>query len=275
MRWTILLILLATFVLYGEKNKKPPLPSPEPVIVDNIPKTSFAFSPDGEKIAISYWKDGGVHIYVKTLNSGEMKKITNIQGDHPSWSPRGDRLVFNSFDPETLSSRIFLVTAGGHGLKDTGREGESPVWSPLGDLIALTYQHNIWTMNIDGSDFRFLTMEGFNVHPSWSPDGKKIVFSSDGSIAIVNVRTGNITEVLKEKAWAGYPVFSPSGDKIAFVSTRTGQYDIWIINLSDKSLKQITCDLYREFNLEWRPEGYIYYLREEEGVSNIWRVKVE
>lgn len=269
-----LFIFLLAGSLFSQENSSP-LSTPEPFLLDNTPKTGFSFSPDGKKIAISYWKEGGIYIYVKTLNSGETYRVTNIQGEHPSWSPRGDRIVFNSFNPETLSSRIYLVTERGRSLKDTGREGETPVWSPLGNLIALTYQHNIWTMNPDGSDFRFLTMEGYNTSPSWSPDGKKLVFASDGNIMIVNVKTGFLTEVLKEKPWAGYPVFSPQGDRIAFVSTRGGEYDIWIINLTNKSLTQVTQDSAREWNLEWRPEGYIYYLRKDQGVAEIWRVKVE
>ncbi len=273
-----LYLVISSALLSAEESKKDSssLPEPQPVIHDIFPKTSFSVSPDGKRIAVSMIKEGReVFLYIFDLQTREYRRITNIPAEHPSWSPEGRRIVFSSFNMENFTSKIYIINADGSGLQDTPQEGYQPSWSPLGNLIALTLQHNIWTMNVDGSNLKFLTMEGYNESPSWSPDGKKLVFSSDGSIAVVSVKTGFITDVFQEKAWCGYPVFSPSGERIAFVSNRGGEYDIWSVDLEGKNLTRITQDQAREFSLQWRPDGYIYYLREEKHITTIWKVKAE
>ena len=274
-----ILLTFLSFPLFPQgKGNIESLPQSEPVTNDNFPKGSFSFSPDGKKIALSMCdkgKSARFYIYVVNLGTGASQKMTNIPGEYPSWSPDGRKIVFSSFNMESFTSKIYIVNQDGSNLRDIGREGYNPSWSPCGNLIALTYQHNIWTINIDGSNLKFLTMEDYNDYPSWSPDCKKIVFSSDGSIVMVNVRTGFIKDVLTERAWAGYPVFSPDGGKIAFVSNRDGEYDIWIIDLDSKTLKKVTQDKARESYLQWGQDGYIYYLREENKIYNIWRVKIE
>jgi len=268
--------ILSSSFLFSQEKEKVLASSPQPVTQDIYPKSSFSISPDGNKIALSMIKEGEEEsLYILDLRTKEYRRITNIPAEHPSWSPEGRRIVFSSFNIENFSSRIYIVNADGTGLKDTPQEGYRPAWSPLGNLIALMLQHNIWTMNVDGSNLKFLTMEGYNDYPSWSPDGKKLVFSSDGNIATVSVKTGFITDIFKEKAWCGYPVFSPDGEKIAFVSNRGGEYDIWSVNLAGNNLTRITQDTARESFLQWRPDGYIYYLREENRIYNIWKVKTE
>ncbi len=226
-------------------------------------------------MALSLFREGKITIWVENIGSGRLFPITNIPAEHPSWSPDGRRIVFHSIDPETFTSTIFIVRDDGSRLREVRKGGVNPAWSPVGNKIALSFQNNIWIVNTDGSNPTFLTLEGYNDFPSWSPDGKKIVYCADGELAMVDIKSGIIEEILKDRYWKGYPTFSPDGSKVAFVSNRGGRYDIWIVGVDGKGLERVTDDPEREFYPQWLKEKEIYYLREEGKIRNVWKVVLE
>ena len=74
--------------------------------------------------------------------------------------------------------------------------------------------------------------------PFFSPDGEKIVFAAnridyDGHIDIwiMNRDGTNQRQLTFDEAEDNYPFFSPNGKKVVFASTRTGAFDIWMLEL--------------------------------------------
>tara|TARA_Y100000591_G_scaffold241569_1_gene212294 strand:- start:316 stop:1653 length:1338 start_codon:yes stop_codon:yes gene_type:complete len=154
-------------------------------IVGNFPGMTFAprFSPDGKKIIMSFAKDGNSDIYSMDLNTRVVEQITKHPSidTSPSFSPDGKFIAFNS-DRSGLQ-QIYVMRNDGTGVKRiTHGKGiyGTPVWSPRGDLIAFTKVRKgkfyIGVMRSDGSGERLLTENFYQEAPSWSPNGRVLIF---------------------------------------------------------------------------------------------------
>ena len=154
-------------------------------VVGNFPGMTFAprFSPDGKKIVMSFAKDGNSDIFTMDLETRVVERITDHSSidTSPSFSPDGKFIAFNS-DRSGLQ-QIYVMRSDGSGVKritfGNGIYG-TPVWSPRGDLIAFTKMRKgkfyIGVMRTDGTGERLLTENFYQEAPSWSPNGRVIVF---------------------------------------------------------------------------------------------------
>ena len=154
-------------------------------VVGDFPGMTFAprFSPDGKKIIMSFAKDGNSDIYTMDLESRIVERITNHPSidTSPSFSPDGKYIAFNS--DRSKYQQIYVMNKNGKNIKrisfGKGLYG-TPVWSPRGDLIAFTKLHKgkfyIGVMRTDGSGERLLTENFYQEAPSWSPNGRVLIF---------------------------------------------------------------------------------------------------
>jgi len=154
-------------------------------VVGDFPGMTFAprFSPDGKKIIMSFAQDGNSDIYTMDLESRVVERITDHSSidTSPSYSPDGKYICFNS-DRSGLQ-QIYVMRSDGSNVKritfGKGLYG-TPVWSPRGDLIAFTKVHKgkfyIGVMRTDGSGERLLTENFYQEAPSWSPNGRVLIF---------------------------------------------------------------------------------------------------
>jgi Tol biopolymer transport system component/C-terminal processing protease CtpA/Prc len=96
--------------------------------------------------------------------------------------------------------------------------------------------------------------------PSLSPDRKQIVFVSGGDIWTVPAAGGEAQLLVSHPATESKPLFSPDGQKLAFVSTRTGNGDIYVLTLGTGALKQVTFDDALDELDGWSRDGkYLYF----------------
>ncbi|MBD1173116.1 Tol-Pal system protein TolB [Pelagibacterales bacterium SAG-MED03] len=154
-------------------------------VVGDFPGMTFAprFSPNGKKIIMSLAKDGKSDIYTMDLTNRLVERITNHPSidTSPSYSPDGEYIAFNS--DRSGYQQIYVMKSNGSDVKrisfGNGLYG-TPVWSPRGDLIAFTKLHKgkfyIGVMRTDGSGERLLTENYYQEAPSWSPNGRVLIF---------------------------------------------------------------------------------------------------
>jgi Tol biopolymer transport system component len=178
------------------------------------------WSPDGKFLAFAAKRGGrDVIVIVDVARNREVKRIDlQLSGvTTPSWSPDGKQLVFTGYD-------------GG-----------------LSDLFVVSR---------DGSNLQRLTEDKYaDLHPVWSPDGHTIAFATDRGgktdfktlnignmrIALYDLDTGSI-QVLDQMDQGKNvsPQWSPDGASIAFVSDRSGVSNIFLYELKNKALYQLT-----------------------------------
>lgn len=155
-------------------------------LLGSFPGMSFApkFSPDGRYAIMSVAVNGVTDIYKIDLQTMQQTKITN--GNYidtsPSFSPDGSHVTFSS--DRSGKSQIYVMDKnGGNQKRISFGDGSyfTPAWSPRGDFIAFTKilkgHFHIGVMRPDGSGERILT-EGYMVEaPSWSPNGRVLIYT--------------------------------------------------------------------------------------------------
>ncbi len=213
-----------------------------------------ALSPDGNSIAYSSDQSESFEIYVKQIIPGGREIQLTSDGQQnfqAAWSPDGRRIAYYSKN----RGGIWLVPAVGGVPTRLTEFGSAPAWSHDGSVIA--FQSNpivdlgagarnalppstIWTVSSQGGTPTQLTQigspPGGHGAPSWSPEGKRIVFEADdfltSSIWTVSVN-GNDLKQITDPYYAGSsdPVCSPDGESIYYVHNLM----LWRIPVSSTS----------------------------------------
>jgi Tol biopolymer transport system component len=263
-----------------------------------------ALSPDGSQVAYFSEKDFYfVDLYLAN-DSGKVKRRILKSGissnyetyrfinSQANWSPDGKFLAFAA----KRGARDVIVIVDVERNKEVKRievklNGvTTPAWSPDGQQLVFTGYDgglsDLFVVRRDGSGVRRLTEDKYaDLHPVWSPDGKSIAFATDRGeetnfktldignmrIALYDIDTGSI-EVLDhmEQGKNVSPQWAPDGQSIAFVSDRNGVSNIFLYELREKSLYQLT-DFYTGAQgitplspvLSWAPQAdrlaFVYF----------------
>lgn len=115
--------------------------------------------------------------------------------------------------------------------------------------------------------------------PGISPDGSTIAFSSGGDIWTVPASGGDARLLIAHPAFESRPLYSPDGKWMAFNSNRTGNGDIYILNLSTSELKRLTFDDGNEDVSGWSPDSkYVYFSTASHDINamrDIYRVHTD
>ncbi len=250
--------------------------------------------PEGEKIAyMSADISAGFYnwdIYLLDVDRRLSQQVTDgTQYErYPSWSPDGRYMVYHSnqrgsydlyiYDTENEETQSLTPSVGSQAYNEA-----MPQWSPDGELIAYhsneTGTYNLYLTDSEGS---FSAQVSFNnrdtgnaIRLSWSPDGKRVVYASENFMGGMNLWIADLAEVLSahpsdplpgtpltdsefENDW--FPTWSPDGEQIMFVSSRTGDQDIYIIDADGENLRNITdTPTVEETQPIWTPDGRIVF----------------
>ena len=140
-------------------------------------------------VAFASNRSGSYNIYSQNANGSNLKRLTpnNPNSTNPVISPDGSHIVFQS--DRNGNSDLFIIKSDGSGLvqltNTPGYDGEA-TWSPDGMHIAFISNragvHDLWVMGTDGSNPTQLTAGATAAFPVWSPSGTKIAFSNDSNM---------------------------------------------------------------------------------------------
>jgi Tol biopolymer transport system component/DNA-binding winged helix-turn-helix (wHTH) protein len=211
-----------------------------------------SLSPDGNSLAYSSNHEGNFEIYVKPLASGGHEvRVTSDgeQNSQPAWSPDGQYIAYHSRN----RGGIWIVPSLGGSTRRLTEFGAKPAWSRDGSMIAFQSEapsdlssnsygalppSTIWTVPSRGGPATQLTRVGAPVgghsSPSWSPDGKQIVFLSyDTSLAEVwsiSAQGGELKRLTTQQLFFD-PIYAPDGETIYCVGISRNMYGLWKIKV--------------------------------------------
>ena len=221
---------------------------------------SPAFSSDGTKIIFSsapkkLSAEVEKNIWTMNIDGSDQKQITveEIQ-ECPLWSPNGTMKVFEKW----IEGKSWHES--GERRTETGYEWweSSGYISPTDLTKTIAYTRNACT------------------HPSWSPDGNKILFENFYAIWMMNSDGGNLTLLSPEGTVDSYPSWSPDGSKVVFISSKSKNNDTWItdiwrMNSDGSNRKQLTDDDVIEWEPSYSPDGKkIVFISLQSGIPSIW-----
>lgn len=235
-----------------------------------------AISPDGQYLAFLSEKDlFGIDLFLADAKTGKIirKLSSQISNSHiddfnflesaGTWSPDSKKFAFSIFSKGKNQLLIIDISNGKTLLRtDMGKVEQfgNLTWSPNGKDLAFSGmvegQSDIFSYNLDTKQVTQITDDEYSDYaPSYSPDGKKIVFSSDR----VSMQSGNFNAVhpinltiydIDSKTLSNVPVFPGannlnaqfSGDskRIFFLSNRDGFRNLYEYHLENKETKQLT-----------------------------------
>jgi Tol biopolymer transport system component len=173
-------------------------------------------SSDGKKIVFTSIRNGDLDIYTMDADGSHVQQLTHELGydGGPFFSPDGKLIVYRAHHPKDAQE-----------IRDYQELLKQ-------NLIRPTYLE-IWLMNADGSNKRQITSLGAaSFAPSFYPDGKRIIFSSNvGStggmgnfeLYAVDLDGKNLERITFTEGFDGFPMFSPDGKKLVWVSGRNGK----------------------------------------------------
>jgi len=171
-------------------------------------------SPDGQTIVFTSLKDGDLDIYTMRVDGTNLKRLTFQPGydGGPFFSPDGRKIVYRAWHPTDTALTNY---------KDLLRQ-----------RLVRPNRMEIWVMNADGSDQHQITnLGGANFAPYFTPDGQKIIFSSnyknprsrDFELYLVDPDGSGLEQVTHHPEFDGFPMFSPDGTKLVWASGRSSK----------------------------------------------------
>src|SRR5512139_52698 len=190
----------------------------------------------------------------------------SAQGPAASGEPAG-------IDPEFVRPLVPVAA---------GRNDSNPVWSPSGDLVALERSRGddkeIVVVRLNGEVVQTLhhkaqaapgknpfffpgvvEQTSYNSGISWSPDGKRFVFMSNGGEGNYDLylreTDGRVTRVTTDREKDGHGSWSPAQDRIAFISGRSGKGDVYLFDVATKTTTRLTNGDSSYLYPEWSPDG--------------------
>jgi TolB protein len=233
-------------------------------------------SPDRTKVVFFSGRSGTAQIYVMNADGSGLQAITTGSGGDtsPRWSPDGSKIAFSRsgsiaiMNPDGSNIQILMEAQPASEAEPCRAGSFVGGWSPDGQsivyysaIIRAGGENTFWicTVNLDAAPPVLLVgepVDKLHAEPYWSPDGRYIVFRDDrdgncslggGScnydIYVLDLETGEQTNVTKHPSLDIEPAWSPDSEWIIFASNRDDpNFDLYVVRPDGTGLQRILND---------------------------------
>ena len=210
------------------------------------------YSPSGDKMIYTSFRNSGTALFMHDLVKGWTKKISDREGLNiaAAWKPDEKQLALTL----TISGNpdIYLIDTSGRIIKRLTKNwgiDVSPSFSPDGERMAFVSNRSgspqIYVLNLKNDKVERLTYEGsYNTSPAWSKlDRIAFAGSADGHFNIYTISPDGTDprQITQGQGNNEDPCWSPGGRYLVFSSNRTGgNYHIYIANANGENQRQVT-----------------------------------
>lgn len=270
----------------------PALGGAERVIYEKASYASLSFSPDGNTLACAELdlSNNEAGVFTINLQTGEKIRLTTPENpavDHtPRFSPDGKSLAFIRYF-SSFRREIFVVPAtGGEPRQITSDNVRiyGLAWNADSRSLFFTSfrggnQLDLWRIAAnDQAEPQMISTGSSNLQDlAISPNGRTIAFVAETADEnIWEIEPNHVPRPLIRSTRADHSQqFSPDGANIAFVSDRTGNYEIWLADADGKNQRQLTAENGSAGSPRFSPDGkFIAYDAQVAGGSDIYLISV-
>ncbi len=243
------------------------------------------------QIAFISARSGHKELWVMDYDGNNQHALTSMGGIAltPRWAPDASRIAFTCFEPANgvVSAQICMYSMDSNRIVSFGRyksTNTSPTWSPDGSqvMFSSSMQGNpeLYVTDTSGNRPKRLTYSsnGANTSPAWNPKtGQTVAFVSDRAgvpqLYLMNADGTDTRKLdLPDMGYVIDPAWSPNGQLLAFSWRRpSGNYDLYIMDVASRSIREITRDSGRNERPCWAPDGrHIVFESTRGGSRQIW-----
>jgi len=212
------------------------------------------WSPDGSQVVFASARDGNEDVWIVQADGTGLRNLTNHPGSdsHPSWSPDGRMIVFCSTRGDGENDDIYTIRVDGSDLRrltDNGLYWDTfPSFSPDGRKIL--FRRLLRTRSSEGT----------------LVNSEVMVMNSDGT---------GVVNLTRDAWFDGWPSWSPDGRRIAFSSNRSDPYQIYVMNADGSGVTQVVNSPYTDVRPQWLPDGQgLIFNREHDGRIEMLQVRL-
>ncbi len=225
-----------------------------------------------------YGIDMFVPLYKEAARSGYAKAFKNVLGvKEDTLAQVWKKYSYDHYAPYLKTRQVKGIGTKLISPDNGGNININPVVSPNGKHIIFLSEKDVYSFNMfladaqTGQIIRRLHTRANDGHidaadlyestGTWSPDGKYIAFvvyeHGDNGLIIIDAQTGKIIKDITFPQFEAftYPAWSPDGQWIAFSIINNSQTDIVLYNVKNGQTRQLTNDIYAQFQLSWSPSG--------------------
>ena len=259
---------------------------------NNFP--DLAWSPDGRWLAFNDVVEGElVHrIILLDARTGARRTLTqppaSIWGDYdPAFSPDGRFVAFARAFSEGLQDLFVVPVEGGaeRRLTSEGRNIYGHTWMPDGRHLLLASNRGgtydlVRVSAVGGAPEPVLAGPHHLVNPSLSRAGRRLVYelrTYETNLWLHDRADSTTSPLITSTRWDMYPSFSPGGMRLAFVSDRSGSYELWVAQHDGTSPVRLTSfeDAFVS-TPRWSPDGrFLAFDARREGHADIYVIDAE
>ncbi len=226
-----------------------------------------ALSSDGKTLAYSSSDGANESIHLKSLANGTETKIIPVPAgsvNSISWSPDNKKIAYHYgyYDSSNWVYRTVIYDVASDSstplLDDPTAKCFNPSWSPDGEKVLYVQMignfRDIWIKDLESGTLSQLIAGGWTNYPKLSPDGTMLAYFDGDTLNLYDMANGS-THIIDE-ATDGYELaWSPDGKKLAFVSFRNGDGDVYVLDIETDNQLLVPGSHYYPYNVAWTADS--------------------
>lgn len=248
---------------------------------DNVPHLSPSFSPDGQSVIYTSYRDGNPDLYIYDLRTSKVRKLAYDKGLNSGgvFAPNGQIVAYAGSVDGNTEIYTMPVTGGGRKMLISGSGLDvSPIFSPDGKQLAFVSgrfeRPHIFVAQLQWNGDTTVKVTGetrityagwYNATPAWTKDSSRIAFAGYDKdidrfdLFVVNADASNLERLTLKSGDNEHPHWSPNGYMIMFSSNRVGSsnvkdvHNLHVMNRDGSHQRPLKIGLYSSMTGHWGP----------------------